>query len=216
MTNFTVFWATFLSALYRVDYFFFERLCHESLQAEKINFFYQYFPKEVVESFFHTVTKFGEGYLELFFILIFYLFFWYDKQKYQLYKEYAWNLILVLFSTQIAVGLLKILFGRARPYVFLDPERFYGIFYLLKHDLLFNSHYYSFPSGHTITIWGTIWLFVFSIRSKRKYCLFLLGILVAVSRMYLGYHWFSDVIVSIGLSYIIAKWIKDRRKKKEE
>ncbi|EHO16916.1 hypothetical protein HMPREF9466_02857 [Fusobacterium necrophorum subsp. funduliforme 1_1_36S] len=74
MTNFTVFWATFLSALYRVDYFFFERLCHESLQAEKINFFYQYFPKEVVESFFYTVTKFGEGYLELFFILIFYLF----------------------------------------------------------------------------------------------------------------------------------------------
>lgn len=122
MTNFTVFWATFLSALYRVDYFFFERLCRKSLQAEKINFFYQYLPKEVVESFFYTVTKFGEGYLELFFILIFYLFFWYDKQKYQLYKEYAWNLILVLFSTQITVGLLKILFGRARPYVFLDPD----------------------------------------------------------------------------------------------
>ncbi|HEY4533630.1 MAG TPA: phosphatase PAP2 family protein, partial [Fusobacterium sp.] len=56
----------------------------------------------------------------------------------------------------------------------------------------------------SFSIWGTIWLFVFSIRSKRKYCLFLLGTLVAVSRMYLGYHWFSDVIVSIGLSYVIA------------
>src|SRR3712207_6362228 len=133
MTNFIVFWKTFLSALYRVDYFFFERLCHESLEAEKMNFFYQYFPKEGVENFFHIVTKFGEGYLELFFILIFYLLFLYNKEKYKSYKEYAFNLVCVLFSTQMAVTLLKIIFGRARPFVFLDPDRFYGIFYLVKH-----------------------------------------------------------------------------------
>lgn len=46
MTNFIIFWETFLLALYRVDYFFFERLCHESLQVEKINFFINTFRKK--------------------------------------------------------------------------------------------------------------------------------------------------------------------------
>ena len=37
--------------------------------------------------------------------------------------------------------------------------------------------------------------------------LFVLGFLVGVSRVYLRYHWTTDVIASIIISYFIAKFI---------
>ncbi|EFS22085.1 PAP2 family protein [Fusobacterium gonidiaformans 3-1-5R] len=200
-----------LLPVYRLDYFFLKAFCHEVKGDNVTNILYPYFQEEKLDKFFHAVTHFGEGYLEFFLVLLFFLLFLYDKKKFKVCKEYALSLILVLCSTQVVVNILKLTFGRARPYVFFDPERFYGIFYLIDNHLLMNSQYHSFPSGHTITIWGTIWFFFFTVKSKYRYLLFSLGFLVALSRMYLGYHWFSDVTVSIGLSYVIVKWIVTKR-----
>ena len=40
--------------------------------------------------------------------------------------------------------------------------------------------------------------------------LFILGFLVGVSRIYLVYHWTTDVIASVVLSYFIAKFVYNR------
>lgn len=78
----------------------------------------------------------------------------------------------------------------------------------IKNSSFWKGSYVSFPSGHTITIWGTIWILSFVIKSKAiKIPLFILGILVGMSRIYLVCHWTTDVVASVILSYFIAKFV---------
>ena len=103
---------------------------------------------------------------------------------------------------------MKILFARARPSITINPDKFYGIMTMIKDSSFWKGSYVSFPSGHTITIWGTIWILSFIIKSKAiKIPLFILGILVGMSRIYLVRHWTTDVVASVILSYFIAKII---------
>lgn len=72
---------------------------------------------------------------------------------------------------------------------------------------------YSFPSGHTISI--TVFLLVLgylmcsrhSSSSSRSFgwvIITIIGIIaVAISRLYLGYHWLTDIVASVGLGLVI-------------
>ena len=82
----------------------------------------------------------------------------FNKEKSCNLKKYIVGVLLTLLSTQVVVNLLKFSFGRARPSITVSPDKFYG---LIKNSALFESDYASFPSGHTITVWGTIWILSF-------------------------------------------------------
>jgi undecaprenyl-diphosphatase len=71
---------------------------------------------------------------------------------------------------------------------------------------------YSFPSGHTISIIVLLLIIGYLIYSRRPSSWRVFGwliitiigtIIIATSRLYLGYHWLTDVIASIGLGFII-------------
>ena len=100
--------------------------------------------------------------------------------------------------------IIKISSGRARPSVRSES---------VWHGPRFSSKYNAFPSGHTAAsaaFFGTL-LFV-SWRIGLA-CL-PIPILIAVSRMYVGAHYFSDVmfaaILGIMCAFLAAKWLLHR------
>lgn len=193
-----------LQLIYFIDSFF---LKHVSCFSEHTIFSCS----ENTENFFRFITKFGEGYFELLLIAIMVSFLLFNKEKSCNLKKYIVGVLLTLLSTQVVVNLLKFSFGRARPSITVSPDKFYG---LIKNSAFFETDYASFPSGHTITVWGTIWILSFLLIKNRhiKILLFVLGFLVGVSRVYLVYHWTTDVIASIVISYFIAKIVYNRMK----
>lgn len=166
--------------------------------------FYNFFSKESLDTFFKVITRFGEGYLGLFIVLI--CLFLVKVRKKDEYMLLAKGIFFSFISSGIVVSILKRVVGRERPYVSFHPDRFYGLKYLYEHNLLWDSAYHSFPSGHTITIFTTIWyIWLNSKNSAIRIGLLILGCLVGISRVYLSYHWTSDVLFSVFLSYFIAR-----------
>ena len=190
-----------INYIFSVDKFFFKHLSYISDSSI-------FRHSESTEKFFHFITKFGEGYFELLLTVVLLSFFLINKKKYNYLKKYILAIIFTLLSTQITVNIMKVLFARARPSITINPDKFYGIMTMIKDSSFWKGSYVSFPSGHTITIWGTIWILSFIIKSKAiKIPLFILGILVGMSRIYLVRHWTTDVVASVILSYFIAKFV---------
>jgi undecaprenyl-diphosphatase len=80
---------------------------------------------------------------------------------------------------------------------------------------LVHASGYSFPSGHAtvaVAVWGTMVLILGPGRSPRTKVLLgaaagAISLLVAVSRLYLGVHWFTDVVGGLALGATILSCI---------
>jgi undecaprenyl-diphosphatase len=108
-----------------------------------------------------------------------------------------------IFITVAAAGLaddaLKIVFGRARPYVWLSgDDTGFGFF-------RYGAKFASFPSGHTTT--SVAAALALSAVFPRFRPLFLsVAVLIALSRIVLDVHYLSDVIAGALLGAAVAFW----------
>jgi undecaprenyl-diphosphatase len=113
-------------------------------------------------------------------------------------RKLAWIIIILLISECILNWTLKQIFKRERPNI----------------KRLVNEKGYSFPSGHTTSatcFYGFI-IFLISISSfnillKLLFIILLISFIISIgySRIYLGVHYFSDVVGGLlfGSSYLI-------------
>lgn len=118
--------------------------------------------------------------------------FWWRKQRMVTF------LVLASFGGMLVLNSqLKLLFARARPNIF--PP-------------LVVEHSYSFPSGHTMSAVAVYGLFALLLWQRRRYgWAILAGLwvpLVALSRVYLGAHYPSDVLASLALGtiWLVIVW----------
>lgn len=109
--------------------------------------------------------------------------------------------LIVVFVIVAAAGLaddlLKVTFGRARPYLWLagDTSGF--------HPFRFKSEFNSFPSGHTTTSFAAAAAFS-ALFPRLRVAFFLVAIAIGASRIMQDVHYLSDVISGAALGMTIA------------
>ncbi len=101
-------------------------------------------------------------------------------------KNIGVEIFVVLGISQIIVHSLKKLLSRERPYNILEQLNTFGI----------NLKDYSFPSGHTAASFSIATTIALNI-PKISIIVFLIAIVVAISRIYLGVHYPTDVAAGI-------------------
>jgi undecaprenyl-diphosphatase len=115
-----------------------------------------------------------------------------------------------IFAVVAAAGLvndaLKILFGRARPHLWLagDESGF--------HFLRYSAKYASFPSGHTATSVAAAVIFSALWPSGRPIFI-AFAVLIGASRIILDAHYVSDVAAGGAVGAAVASILLDRMRK---
>ncbi|MDE6232355.1 MAG: phosphatase PAP2 family protein [Lachnospiraceae bacterium] len=134
----------------------------------------------------------GEGTV---FIAIFCLIFWCID------KKFAYRLGILYVISGLMIQTTKIIFRIPRPWI-KDPS-----FHIVE-EARNSATGYSFPSGHTQNVTALYSALAFkSNRRAVKILCFLVIFLVMFSRMYLGVHTPTDVIVSFLLTLTISVFI---------
>ncbi len=106
-------------------------------------------------------------------------------------------ILTIVISDQLSSFVLKPLVGRLRPCHVLDQVRL----------LVGCGGGYSFPSSHAVNNFAVALFFGSLYRKAMPYLLFVASV-IAYSRVYVGVHYFSDVIagafIGAGIGYIVA------------
>lgn len=112
-----------------------------------------------------------------------------------------------VLCTGIVVKILKIMIGRARP-VFFEALDMTG-FFPMTYEWAFNS----MPSGHTAVSFAGL-VMIGMLVPRYKVVTWTLATVVGISRVAIGAHWPTDVILGAFIGMVIADIVKGHLLKK--
>ena len=107
------------------------------------------------------------------------------------------SVFIVVAAAGLLDDLLKIIFGRARPYLWLTGDQS-GF-----HFLRYGARFASFPSGHTTTSVAAAMVFG-ALFPRWRYAFWATALLIGLSRIVLDLHYLSDVIAGTALAWLVA------------
>ena len=136
---------------------------------------------QLLNVFFSIITNFGFDITILFFIPIILL---YNKKQ----KKQVYSLLLALILSIAASFILKAIFAKIRP----DA--------ILSYPLQILD--YSFPSMHSAVVFASLPILARNIKYARYFTIF--AVLAAFSRLYLGFHYLSDIVFGAFAGYLIG------------
>lgn len=156
----------------------------------------QSFRNSGLDVFFSIVTEFGD---ETVFIIITSLLYW------SVNKDFGYRFAMVFLGSVVLNDVLKTLIARPRPFNLDSVE-----------SVTEPTEGYSLPSGHAQNSTIQAWILGERFGSLTRYVrpgLVLFVLLVSFSRIYLGQHYLSDVIVGIGVAslyYLGIRYLQPR------
>ena len=115
------------------------------------------------------------------------------------------TIIAFLICTLLFV-VLKLIFRRPRPF-----DAFSQLIPLVD-----KPSDQSFPSGHTASAFICAFMVYDGLPKKYSILVFILAILVAFSRLYVGVHYPTDILAGIVLAYIVYKFMKKTMSTKKQ
>jgi membrane-associated phospholipid phosphatase len=116
-------------------------------------------------------------------------------------NSYAFMVFTSVFLASFAGIILKVLIGRARP-VFYEALGMTG-FYPFARDWAFHS----MPSGHTMASFAGL-VMIGMLVPRAKWFTWTLAIVIGVSRVCVGAHWPSDVVLGAFIGMIAADIVR--------
>jgi membrane-associated phospholipid phosphatase len=124
-------------------------------------------------------------------------------------KKVGFEIIQAALYSGGITTLLKVAFGRARPYTNLGRAEYQPFTFL-------DDGFHSFPSGHTTLAFALSTVLSRNAQSNAlKVLAYVPAALTAFSRVYQDYHWTSDCLFSAVVGFVVATWVVDIHDQKE-
>jgi membrane-associated phospholipid phosphatase len=144
----------------------------------------------------NILTAFGKwaAYVVLFFAAG--LYFRYIRVN-SVYESRSWFLLGCVLAANLVCLVAKIILGRARPDLLFASNEFGFYWFKLK------SVYWSFPSGHTITV-VSLAAGLGVLFPRYFYAILAVALLIVASRVLLYYHYLSDVMAGFYVSILVV------------
>ena len=153
-----------------------------------------------IRSILKDISKLGIATFYLLFAAVCFVFFRFIKKK-RLWSNRALFVFLSISFSGILVLIVKFIFGRYRPRMYLE-EQLYGFqFFQLKGKLT------SFPSGHASTI-VALMLALYFISPKYRVIYFIIAFVIVISRVLVCHHYLTDVVFGSYLAVVTTVCIK--------
>ncbi len=153
----------------------------------------------------HLLTTVGKWKIYFILFILLGLFFRFVKKN-VVYEQRAWFLLACVVLPNLVGLVLKITVSRSRPDLLFDGD-FFG-FYWFK----FNDLFWSFPSGHSITVAGLA-AGLGALFPRYFYVFLGLALLVTSTRVFLYFHYLSDVMIGFYISMLVVGFFTESLKK---
>jgi len=168
----------------------------ELLLERDLFFFLNGSDSALLDNFFFIHTN---QWVWIFFYLCFLFVFIHEKDRKEIFLVLIVIFLLVLFTDKISSGVFKPFFHRFRPTHHPD------FFEHVKTVFNYRGGLYGFVSSHAANSFGFATFCALIIRNKFfSFTIFIFALLNSYSRIYLGVHFISDVVVGALIGVVLA------------
>lgn len=156
-------------------------------------------------SFLYLVTALGKWKIYILLFLFLGAFFRFIKKN-KIYEQRVWFLLGCVVLANVVGFFIKVTLSRARPDLLFEGN-YFGFYWFKLNDL-----YWSFPSGHSITV-GSLAAGLGVLFPRFFYLFLSLALVVISTRVFLCFHYLSDVMTGFYISILVVGfYIKSLKK----